>query len=87
MTRTHVSAPYPGVILCIFQCFISHCFNLSTYSVYPREFVDMRAWVEGDDRILFGAQSINSDEVCFLFPLSFGRLFFNGNFLFSTGSL
>jgi hypothetical protein len=27
--------------------------------VYPREFLDLRSWVEGDDRIIFGAQSIN----------------------------
>lgn len=35
------------------------------YPVYPREFVDMRSWVEGDDRILFGAQSINYSEAPF----------------------
>jgi hypothetical protein len=32
------------------------------YPIYPREFVDMRSWVEGDDKIIFGATSINFKE-------------------------
>ena len=29
------------------------------YPVSTREFLDMRTWVEGDDRIIFGARTIN----------------------------
>jgi hypothetical protein len=38
---------------------------VAPFPVYPREFVDMRTWVEGDDRILFGAQSINFEGAPF----------------------
>jgi hypothetical protein len=38
---------------------------VAPFPVYPREFVDMRTWVEGDDRILFGAQSVNFDGAPF----------------------
>ena len=31
------------------------------YPVYNREFVDMRTWIVGDDRIVFGAQSVNCE--------------------------
>ena len=38
---------------------------VAPYPVYPREFVDMRSWVEGDDRIIFGAQSVNYADAPF----------------------
>jgi hypothetical protein len=38
---------------------------VAPFPVYPREFVDMRTWVEGDDRILYGSQSINIQDAPF----------------------
>ncbi len=35
---------------------------VAPFPVYPREFIDMRTWVEGGDKIIFGAQSINFPE-------------------------
>lgn len=35
---------------------------MAPYPVYHREFVDMRTWVEGDERILYGSQSINLSD-------------------------
>merc|ERR1711991_166619 len=35
---------------------------VAPYPIYPREFVDMRSWVGGDDKIIFGATSINMKD-------------------------